>query len=420
MLSAAGDGPRSEVRRRADVADDASSRKRLQKHGILHGPDAVSDPYRLKKVHGVGDRIRPPPFACMHDRKESGFAAPAVHLSEIARGKGRLLSAETESHDARPGPLGVEIEDALGGRRAPVPHEVEQNAHAPATPRFVLREGVLESALDVEPVEPDLLHDRRRDIDLRPAHVFPGEARHEATRDEGVIGGAPNLAADIAVEAEKRVPRTERTAPRANGCDIGEDGPYRAGREADEDGRRNRSFEVQVKLHFRRRGEAAEKGEGVSSRGHVSVSYESPFETGPVRLGTPPRARLWMRIAAFGVDLLLVAGGPLLLASVIVLGVHMASREVPAGLDAGFRAAQAVAVGLFLLRDAGGGSPGKKLFGLRLIREGGAKAGVLQSLLRNATLLVPGWNLIEFTSVMRRRDGRRPGDRVAGTALVEA
>jgi uncharacterized RDD family membrane protein YckC len=74
---------------------------------------------------------------------------------------------------------------------------------------------------------------------------------------------------------------------------------------------------------------------------------------------------------------------------------------------------------LFLLRDAGGGSPGKKLFGLRLIREGGANAGVLQSLLRNATLLVPGWNLVEFTSVMRRRDGRRPGDRVAGTALVE-
>jgi len=127
-----------------------------------------------------------------------------------------------------------------------------------------------------------------------------------------------------------------------------------------------------------------------------------------------------MRIAAFGVDLLLVVGGPLVLASVIVLGVHMASREVPAGLDAGFRAAQAVAVGLFLFRDAGGGSPGKKLFGLRLIREGGANAGVLQSLLRNATLLVPGWNLIEFASVMRRRDGRRPGDRVAGTALVEA
>jgi uncharacterized RDD family membrane protein YckC len=177
---------------------------------------------------------------------------------------------------------------------------------------------------------------------------------------------------------------------------------------------------VQVKLHFRRGGEPAEEGEGVSSRGHARASYERPFETGPVPLGTPPRARLWMRVAAFGVDLILVAGGPLLLASVIVIGVHAVSRETSAGLDTGFRAAQAAAVCLFLFRDAGGGSPGKKLFGLRLIRAGGVNAGALESLLRNATLLVPGWNLIELASLVRRRDGRRPGDRAAGTALVEA
>jgi len=127
-----------------------------------------------------------------------------------------------------------------------------------------------------------------------------------------------------------------------------------------------------------------------------------------------------MRLAAFGVDLILVAGAPLLLASVIVLGVHVASRETLAGLDEGFRAAQAVALCLFLFRDAGGGSPGKKFFGLRLIRAGGVNAGGLQSLLRNATLLVPGWNLIELASLVRRTDGRRPGDRAAGTALVEA
>ncbi len=160
------------------------------------------------------------------------------------------------------------------------------------------------------------------------------------------------------------------------------------------------------------------EGEGVSSRGHARASYERPFETGPVPLGTPPRARLWMRVAAFGVDLILVAGAPLLLASFIVLGVHVASRE-SAGLDAGFHAAQAAAVCLFLFRDAGGGSPGKKLFGLRLVRAGGLNAGGLQSLLRNATLLVPGWNLIELASLVRRRDGRRPGDRAAGTMLVE-
>ena len=127
-----------------------------------------------------------------------------------------------------------------------------------------------------------------------------------------------------------------------------------------------------------------------------------------------------MRAAAFGVDLILVAGVPLLLASAIVLFVYAFSREAPAGLDDGFRAAQAVALGLFLFRDAGGGSPGKKLFGLRVILAGGLKAGAFESLLRNLPLLVPGWNLIELASLLRRRDGRRPGDRAAGTLLVEA
>jgi uncharacterized RDD family membrane protein YckC len=175
-----------------------------------------------------------------------------------------------------------------------------------------------------------------------------------------------------------------------------------------------------VKLHFRRGEEPAEEGKGVSSGTHARASYERPFETGPVPFGTPTRERLWMRVAAFGVDLILVAGVPLLLASAIVFCVHASSREAPAGLDDGFRAAQALALGLFLFRDAGGGSPGKKLFGLRLILAGGEGAGALQSLLRNVPLLIPGWNLIELSSLLRRRDGRRPGDRAAGTLLVEA
>jgi len=174
-----------------------------------------------------------------------------------------------------------------------------------------------------------------------------------------------------------------------------------------------------MEFGLRRRSEAGKEGLGVSSRSHVRPSYERPFETGPVPLGTPPRARLWMRAAAFGIDLILVAGVPLLLASAIILGVHAASRT-PAGLDAGFRAAQAVALCLFLLRDADGGSPGKRFFGLRLVLRGGARAGLLQSLLRNLPLLVPGWNLIELVSLIRREDGRRPGDLAAGTALVEA
>src|ERR1035437_4144558 len=95
------------------------------------------------------------------------------------------------------------------------------------------------------------------------------------------------------------------------------------------------------------------------------------------------------------------------------------SRSKPVRFLSG-RRPEPGAVCLFLLRDADGGSPGKRLFGLRLIRRGGSAAGPIQSLLRNLTLLVPGWNLIELASLIRREDGRRPGDRAAGTALVEA
>ena len=79
-----------------------------------------------------------------------------------------------------------------------------------------------------------------------------------------------------------------------------------------------------------------------------------------------------------------------------------------------------LAGGLFLFRDAAGGSPGKKLFGLRLVRKGGSASGPAASFARNVMLLVPGWNLVEIASVIRRRDGRRPGDKLAGTTLVEA
>ena len=166
-------------------------------------------------------------------------------------------------------------------------------------------------------------------------------------------------------------------------------------------------------------GETPEEAGGGRSDSHADASY-GVFQTGPVPLGAPPRGRLWMRAAAFGVDLLLVAGGPLLVASAIVFGIAVVSEEAPVGLDEGCRAAQVLAGLLVLFRDAAGGSPGKKLFGLRLVQKGGSGSGPAASLARNLTLLVPGWNLIEIASVIRRRDGRRPGDKLAGTTLVEA
>ena len=174
-----------------------------------------------------------------------------------------------------------------------------------------------------------------------------------------------------------------------------------------------------MELDGRRGRETPEETGGGRGDAHADASY-GVFQTGPVPLGAPPRERLWMRAAAFGVDLLLVAGGPLLVASALVFGIAAVSEEALVGLDDGFRAAQILAGLLFLFRDAAGGSPGKKLFGLRLIRRGGARPGRRASLARNFTLLVPVWNLVEIASVMRRRDGRRPGDKLAGTTLVEA
>ncbi len=156
-----------------------------------------------------------------------------------------------------------------------------------------------------------------------------------------------------------------------------------------------------------------ERPEGGCGR-HDAPSY------GAVPPGVLPPGRLWIRAAAYGVDLLLLAGGPLLLSTLTIVAVLLYVADPPASLTRGFFAAQGLFAILFLLRDTGGGSPGKRLLGLRLIRQGGRPVGPLASVTRNLPMLVPGWNLIELLTVIRRSDGRRGGDRLAGTTLVEA
>lgn len=134
--------------------------------------------------------------------------------------------------------------------------------------------------------------------------------------------------------------------------------------------------------------------------------------------GPIPAERLWMRGAALGIDMILLAGVPLLTATVVVFAILLAVEEPPVYLSVGFRIAQAVFVAAFLLLDARAGlSPGKRLLGLR-VQVGGGGPTVLSSILRNAPLLVPGWNVVEAVSLVRR--GVRPGDRLARTAVVEA
>lgn len=126
-----------------------------------------------------------------------------------------------------------------------------------------------------------------------------------------------------------------------------------------------------------------------------------------------------MRVAAFGLDLVLLAGAPLLLATALDFGTLLVVADPPVWLGTSFHVAQILGVGLFLARDADGASPGKRIFGLRLVRPDGTPGGLFASLVRNALLLIPIWNLVELASVLVPVGPRRPGDGIAGTILVE-
>lgn len=106
------------------------------------------------------------------------------------------------------------------------------------------------------------------------------------------------------------------------------------------------------------------------------------------------------------------------MATVLVFGVLLVLPEAPPRVTLAFRFAQGVFLLAFLFRDVSGASPGKRLFGLRLVQVRGG-SGPLASIARNAPLLLPGWNLVEGLSVLKR-DQRRPGDRIAGTGVTEA
>ncbi|KAA0252398.1 hypothetical protein FBQ97_16505 [Acidobacteria bacterium ACD] len=180
---------------------------------------------------------------------------------------------------------------------------------------------------------------------------------------------------------------------------------------------------MEVQLGLRKAPELPEERPVREGEAHGGGSY-GLYQTLPTRvsglyaLGVP-RERLWTRAAAFGIDLVLLAGGPLLLAAVVVFGILLADPDPPRRLSLGFRAAQVVFVLLFLARDAGPGSPGKRLLGLAVVGPHGASWSLGASVLRNLPLLLPLWNLVEAIEVVRRGDGRRPGDRVAGTRVVE-
>ncbi len=71
---------------------------------------------------------------------------------------------------------------------------------------------------------------------------------------------------------------------------------------------------------------------------------------------------------------------------------------------------------------AGGRTPGKRVMGIRVVRDDGGRVGVFDSIIRNvvrAIDLLPGTYAVGIVSVLLSPDGKRLGDLAAGTAVIE-
>lgn len=123
-----------------------------------------------------------------------------------------------------------------------------------------------------------------------------------------------------------------------------------------------------------------------------------------------------LRIAAFLVDALSIAIILILPASVVSYGMTWSSS--PRGIQLVWWVALGILMLAMLLRDGfRRRSIGKQLLGLRVLTPKGEGCGYFRSLLRNAPLVIPGWNLLEVVLVLAGR--ARTGDRLAKTTVTE-
>jgi len=126
-----------------------------------------------------------------------------------------------------------------------------------------------------------------------------------------------------------------------------------------------------------------------------------------------------LRIAAFLVDALLI-GLVLVLAgttgSWIVIFVQKSTNYLGMIWAGTF---VLMLVGIALRDGWRGRSFGKRIFGLSIRRRNGHRCGFVRSIVRNLPLIVPIWNLVEIVMIFASSDGRRSGDRIAGTQVKE-
>ena len=403
------DGAGGVVRREADVERDTRADQLPDEGRVAGGADAVGDPPGLQPAERLGDRLGASHFPGVDDGPQAEPRQTAIDRGEFARGEGQFVAAEAEADDPGPGVPGVEVEDAVRRGGAEVPDGVEEDPDPSVPPELVPGEDRLDRVPHGRPVEPEPFDDSGRDVDLGVRDSLTAEAGRQVQREEGKVFGSTQQAADVAVEGEKTGEAVEPSAG-ANRGEVWEEGRARASREAYERGGPDGALEVEVELGLR------PEAEGLGGI-HGGPSYGTPRRE---VFTLVPSERLWLRAAALGLDLICLAGGPLLVATLIVFLVVLLAAEPPVGLPRVFRAAQFLFVVLFLLRDAQGASPGKVLLGLSVARADGGPVRPLDSVLRNLPLLVPGLNLLEAVAVVQRPDSRRLGDRLAGTTVGES
>ncbi|MGH9459148.1 MAG: RDD family protein [Thermoanaerobaculia bacterium] len=146
-------------------------------------------------------------------------------------------------------------------------------------------------------------------------------------------------------------------------------------------------------------------------------SYPSPIpptESSAIR----EPSLLLLRAAAFLIDALSVA----VLLVLPTAGASYAVLWFGGSID-GIEPVWWVALALFLLaillRDGRGRSPGKRFMALAIRTRSGRPCGWGRSLLRNLPLVITPWNVVEVLVLVFSRSGRRTGDRLARTTVVE-
>ena len=134
----------------------------------------------------------------------------------------------------------------------------------------------------------------------------------------------------------------------------------------------------------------------------------------------PDPAPLRVRAPAFLLDQLVVTA--LVVGPALALG-YRAELLTPPERTWAFLAAMAVAFLYHLFAEwLTGTTLGKRLFSLRVVGDDGTPLSFVGSLLRNALRLVDGlgyWS-VAVAVIVARGDGKRLGDWVGGTLVVEA